>query len=110
MSFVKPPLGSWAGRAGGVQHCPEHVDAPAGQGDERLMMAFGLAAFAGVEGAAVGRGQRAERRLVEDPFEGLVAAAGPALEATLPDWRSTGASPAAAARFVEPCAEETAAP
>jgi hypothetical protein len=32
----------------GVQDRPQHVDAPAGQSDQGLMVAFALAAFAGV--------------------------------------------------------------
>ena len=36
-----------------VQHGPQHVDAPAGQGGEEAMVAFALAPLAGLEGAAV---------------------------------------------------------
>jgi hypothetical protein len=33
----------------GVQHRPEHVDAPSGQGDQGLVVAFALASFMGVK-------------------------------------------------------------
>ncbi len=57
----------------GSQYGVQHVDAAAGQRDDLVVpLAFG--SFAVVEGAA-GRValQGAERRLVEDPFEGAVA-------------------------------------
>jgi hypothetical protein len=60
----------------GVQDRPEHVDPTTSQGDDSLMVAFAFPAFACVEGAAVWRAQRAERRLVEDPLQGFVAASG----------------------------------
>ena len=66
-------------RLSGTQDGVQVVDAAAGQGDEGLMMSFALGAFAVVEGAAGQVAlQCAERGLVEDPFEGLVAAEGPA--------------------------------
>ena len=59
----------------GSQDGVQDVDASAGQSDEGLVMPFSFGAFAVVEGAA-GRVslQGAERGLVEDPFEGFVAA------------------------------------
>ncbi len=66
----------------GPQYGVQHVDASAGQGDDGLVVAFALGSFPVVEGAA-GRValQGAERGLVEDPFEGAVAAGSASLVA-----------------------------
>src|SRR5947209_18327157 len=81
----------WAAVA---QHGVQDVDASAGEGEDGLVVAFAFGSFAVVEGAAGGVVKRAERGLVEDPFEGLVAAAG-ALEVAdlarlLEDGRQAG--------------------
>lgn len=53
----------------------QDVDSASGQGDEALVMPFAFCAFAVVEGSAGGVAlQSAERGLVEDAFEGSVAA------------------------------------
>lgn len=59
-----------------MQHGPEHFDAPTSERDNGLVVAFSFLAFAGIESAAVGASERSEGRLVEDPFESLVAAVG----------------------------------
>ena len=92
-----------------VEHGPEDVDASSGEGEDGLVMAFALAPLAvpsvragrgrrtSSEGAAVGMAEGAEGGLVEDALEPLVAAVGRLRKRTLPDWRRTGAMPAAAA-------------
>jgi WD40-like Beta Propeller Repeat len=57
----------------GSEHGVQDVDAPAGEGDDGLVVAFAFGALAGVEGAAGGVVERAEGRLVEDALEGLVS-------------------------------------
>lgn len=55
----------------------EHVDLASGQGDEGLVAAFAFGSLAVVEGPRGGVAlDGAERGLVEDAFEGLVAAYG----------------------------------
>jgi hypothetical protein len=74
-------FGSGLERRPRMEDGPEDIHTPAGQGDDGLMMAFSLAPFAIVEGAAVIVAEGAEGGLVEDTLEALVAAAGPSQEA-----------------------------
>jgi hypothetical protein len=60
----------------GPEHAQDDVAAAAGEADERGVVAFAFGSFAVVEGAAGRVSERTERGLVEDAFEGLVAAAG----------------------------------
>ncbi len=63
-------------RAPVAQHRPQHADAASGERDQDLVVALALPALPPVEGSAGGRVQRAEGGLVEDLFEGPVAAVG----------------------------------
>jgi hypothetical protein len=84
----------WLEGSSVVEHGPEDVDAPAGEGEDGLVVAFALASLAVVEGAAVGVAERAEGGLIEDAFEPLVAAGGAPEEADLSglvqDWGDAG--------------------
>jgi hypothetical protein len=66
-----------------VEHGPEDVDAPAGEGEDGLVMAFSMASLAVVEDAAVGVAEGTEGGLVEYAFEPLVTAYGTPEEAHL---------------------------
>ncbi len=62
---------------------PEHIHASPCERDDGLVVAFPLAPFAVVEGAAVAVSERAKGGLVEDALQPLVAAVGPSEEAGL---------------------------
>src|SRR6056297_1161662 len=62
---------------------PEHVHASPCEGDDGLVVAFSLGTLPVVEGAAVSASEGGECGLVEDAFEGLVAAGCAAQEACL---------------------------
>lgn len=66
-----------------AQHRPQNVDPAASQGDQSLSVSLTLSSIAIVEGPGVGRAtaQAGKGRLVEDPFEDLVAAARPVVVA-----------------------------
>ena len=63
-----------------LEHCPEHGDAASREGDQRLGVVFSFASFAVVEGLGERalRADCAEGALIEDAFERLVSAEGPA--------------------------------
>jgi hypothetical protein len=64
------------------RHRPQDVDPPSGKRDYSLGVALALSPFAIVEGPGDRRrAQTGERRLVEGPFEHLVAAAHPSVVA-----------------------------
>src|SRR6188472_1058141 len=56
---------------------PRHVDAPAGEGDDRLVVALPLLPLAVVEGTAERVAERTEGGLVEDPLQPVVSVAWP---------------------------------
>ena len=64
----------------GMEDGPEHVHAASCEGDDGFVVAFPLASFAVVEGAALVVVERAERGLVEHMVEALVAAVRPTQE------------------------------
>lgn len=66
-----------------AKHRPEHVDASAGERDERLMMSLAFSPLAIVKGTADRVLQGAEGRLVQDALQILIAAERPAEEAHL---------------------------
>jgi hypothetical protein len=78
----------------GLEDGPEDIDAPAGQGDDGLMVAFSLAPLAVVEGAAVVMTERAEGGLVEDALEAFVAADGTTQKAGLAGLAQNGSDAA----------------
>ena len=62
-----------------AQHCPHHVDPPAGERAQGLRVPLALGSLAVVEGSGLLRTTQAgKRRLVEDAFEGLVPSSHPA--------------------------------
>src|ERR671939_647782 len=63
-------------RAAVAEHGVQNVDSASCQGEDGLVVSFAFGSFAVVEGAAGGVVKRAECGLVEDAFEGLVAASG----------------------------------
>src|SRR3954466_1336983 len=65
-----------------VHDGPEDVHAPACEGDDGLVVPLSLASLACVEGTAVIVREGAEGALVEHALEALVAATGPAQEAS----------------------------
>ena len=64
-----------------AKHRPEHVDASAGERDERLVMTLAFPPLAVVKGATDRVLQGAEGRLVQDALQILIAAERPAEEA-----------------------------
>ena len=79
-----------------AQQCPEHVDPPAGQGDQGLGVALSLGAFAVVEGSRQRAGVQArQRRQVEHPQQISAVAARSVQVAAAParvvrDWCHAG--------------------
>lgn len=73
-------LSVWIEGFAALEHGPDHCDAAAREGDERLGMVFPLASLSVVEGLGewVARRDSAISALVENAFERLVAAEGPA--------------------------------
>ena len=61
-----------------AKHRPQHVDASAGEGDERLVMTLAFPSLAVVKGATDWVLQGAEGRLVQDALQILIAAERPA--------------------------------
>src|SRR5436853_317873 len=64
-----------------AKHRPEHVDASAGERDERLVMTLAFPPLAVVKGATDRVLQGAEGRLVQDALQILIAAERPAAAA-----------------------------
>ena len=70
-------------RNAGLEHRPEHTDAPTRQGDDRLVVVLSFAPLAVIEGLAVGMRQRAEGGLIEHAFQPAIAARRPSEKAHL---------------------------
>ena len=76
-----------------AEHGPEHVDPPAREGNQRLVVPLALTALALVEGAAGRTVERAEGRLIKDALEHFVATERPAQEAHLARLAQHGGEP-----------------